>query len=237
MDLVLDSEGFTYVLDGRASRQPEFLLLDPTAMVMRTSRLSADVPEKMVVVDDMLRVHDSVQSQWLVPFSHRESVSGSQQWAGATTGRPLSSSERAFSGAVLESLGTWSAGDPETRLASHIVVSANTDRLIVALVGFRYWPRMRNVHGPFDSGEFKAGLGPQLDVLSNKSTAIYMDAFAKVGHIGMIYTTTSVLNTDNIVEAKSEALGTGIWSRTYRGDPDYGGVRRGGGCVWDGTCN
>jgi hypothetical protein len=42
----------------------------------------------------------------------------------------------------------------------------------------------------------------------------------------MIYQPKTAYNTDRIVEAKCEACGTGIWSRTYRGDPAYGGVRR-----------
>jgi hypothetical protein len=33
---------------------------------------------------------------------------------------------------------------------------------------------------------------------------------------------------DPIVEAKGEAYGTNIWTRTYRGDSNYGGVRRTG---------
>jgi len=102
--------------------------------------------------------------------------------------------------------------------------------------GYHYWPRMHRVHGPFVAAEFKAGLGPDVNTVA-KPSAIYMDAFASSGHIGMIYSTTSTANTDNIIEAKSEASGTGLWSRTYRGDGAYGGVRRGGGCGWDGTCS
>ena len=40
----------------------------------------------------------------------------------------------------------------------------------------------------------------------------------------MIYQANTAYNTDRIVEAKCEACGTGIWTRTYRGDPSYGGV-------------
>lgn len=102
--------------------------------------------------------------------------------------------------------------------------------------GFHYWPRLRNVHGPYTAADFKGGAGGAAWTLS-KSSAIYMDAFASSSHIGMIYTTTSTANTDNIIEAKSEAAGTGVWSRTYRGDSSYGGVRRKGSCIWEGTCN
>ena len=54
-----------------------------------------------------------------------------------------------------------------------------------------------------------------------------MDAFASKSHIGMIYATNSD-GTDQIIEAKGEAYGTNIWTRTYRGDANYSGVRRTG---------
>ena len=44
-------------------------------------------------------------------------------------------------------------------------------------------------------------------------------------HIGMIYA-TNANGTDQIIEAKGEAYGTNIWTRTYRGDSSYGGARR-----------
>ena len=91
--------------------------------------------------------------------------------------------------------------------------------------GFNYHYRMRNVHGPFTAEAFKNGTGIQNSMLS-KSAAIEMDALASTNHIGMIYQPNTAYNTDRIVEAKCEACGTGIWSRTYRGDPSYSGVRR-----------
>lgn len=93
--------------------------------------------------------------------------------------------------------------------------------------GFTYHYRMRNVHGPFDAKAFKDGLGLQ-NLMLSKSAAIEMDALASTSHIGMIYQPNTAYNTDRIVEAKCEACGTGIWTRTYRGDPAYGGVRRAG---------
>lgn len=101
--------------------------------------------------------------------------------------------------------------------------------------GFHYWPRMHNVHGPFHSTEFRDGLGPSLYNVT-KSATVPMDAMAKAGHVGMIYTLTSNENTDMIIEARGEYHGTGIWQQLYRGDPEYKGVRRAGGCLWDGTC-
>jgi hypothetical protein len=54
-----------------------------------------------------------------------------------------------------------------------------------------------------------------------------MDAFAKNGHVGMIYSNTGPSNnTDYIAEAKGDAFGTGKWAEDYRYDSDYSAVRR-----------
>jgi hypothetical protein len=92
--------------------------------------------------------------------------------------------------------------------------------------GFYQWNKLWNVHGPYTAASFKAGIGaPNITV--SKSAAIKMDAFASSTHIGMVYATNAD-GTDQIVEAKGEAYGTNIWTRTYRGDPSYTGVRRTG---------
>ena len=93
--------------------------------------------------------------------------------------------------------------------------------------GFTYHYRMRNVHGPYTADMFRRGVGLANLVLS-KAAAVEMDALASTNHIGIIYQANTAYNTDRIVEAKCEACGTGIWTRTYRGDPAYGGVRRTG---------
>jgi hypothetical protein len=99
------------------------------------------------------------------------------------------------------------------------------ERSDTSLSGFRYHYRMQNVHGPYVAADFMYGTGaPNTTV--GKANAIYMDAFASAYHVGMIYAANTAYNTDLIVEAKCEACGTGIWSRTYRGNPDYGGARR-----------
>lgn len=90
--------------------------------------------------------------------------------------------------------------------------------------GAYQWNRLRNVHGPYSSGRFKAGDGAP-NVTYAKSGLIKMDALASSSHIGMIYARNAD-GTDQIVEAKGEAYGTNIWTRTYRGDSSYGGVRR-----------
>jgi hypothetical protein len=66
-------------------------------------------------------------------------------------------------------------------------------------------------------------------VTYGKAGLIRMDALASASHIGLIYAPNAD-GTDQIIEAKGEAYGTGIWTRTYRGDSSYGGVRRLG---WD----
>jgi hypothetical protein len=92
--------------------------------------------------------------------------------------------------------------------------------------GFYQWGMLRHIHGPYTAARFKAGEGaPNISV--SKSALIKMDALAKSGHIGMIYATNAD-GTDQIIEAKGEAYGTNIWTRTYRGDSNYGGVRRTG---------
>jgi hypothetical protein len=92
--------------------------------------------------------------------------------------------------------------------------------------GFYQWGMLRHIHGPYTAARFKAGEGaPNISV--SKSALIRMDALAKSGHIGMIYATNAD-GTDQIIEAKGEAYGTNIWTRTYRGDSNYSGVRRTG---------
>jgi hypothetical protein len=54
-----------------------------------------------------------------------------------------------------------------------------------------------------------------------------MDALASDGHIGLIYAANPD-GSDQIIEAKGEAYGANIWTRTYRGSSSYSGVRRTG---------
>jgi hypothetical protein len=88
------------------------------------------------------------------------------------------------------------------------------------------WGRLRYVHGPYTSGAFKRGEGAP-NVTASKSGLVRMDALASDGHIGLIYAVNPD-GSDQIVEAKGEAYGTNIWTRTYRGSTSYGGVRRTG---------
>ena len=95
-------------------------------------------------------------------------------------------------------------------------------------LGAWQWNMLRNVHGPYTSWSFMTGSGAP-HVTYAKSGLIRMDALASANHIGMIYAKNAD-GSDQIVEAKGEAYGINIWTRTYRGNSDYGGVRRLG---WD----
>jgi hypothetical protein len=52
-----------------------------------------------------------------------------------------------------------------------------------------------------------------------------MDALASDSHIGLVYAPNPD-GSDQIIEAKGEAYGTNIWTRTYRGSSSYSGVQR-----------
>ena len=90
--------------------------------------------------------------------------------------------------------------------------------------GFYQWGMLRHIHGPYVAEEFKGGVGAP-NITYAKSGLIKMDALASQNHIGMIYAKNAD-GTDQIIEAKGEAYGTNIWTRTYRGSSSYTGVRR-----------
>ena len=89
---------------------------------------------------------------------------------------------------------------------------------------FDQWNMLRFVHGPYTAARFKRGDGAPNTTIS-KSAAIRMDAFASDSHIGLVYAPNPD-GSDQIIEAKGEAYGMNIWTRTYRGSSSYGGVRR-----------
>jgi hypothetical protein len=95
--------------------------------------------------------------------------------------------------------------------------------------GFFQWGLFRFVHGPYTAADFKNGAGAP-NVTYPKTDLIRMDALASTGHIGIIYAKNAD-GSDQIIEAKGEAYGTNIWTRTYRGSSSYSGVRRVG---WSG---
>ena len=92
--------------------------------------------------------------------------------------------------------------------------------------GFYQWGMFRHVHGPYTAAAFKNGYGAP-NVVASKAGLVKMDALASDSHIGLVYAPNPD-GTDQIIEAKGEAYGTNIWTRTYRGNSSYGGVRRTG---------
>lgn len=90
--------------------------------------------------------------------------------------------------------------------------------------GFYQWGMLRYIHGPYVASNFKGGAGAP-NIQAPKSGLYNMDALASMGHVGMIYARNAD-GSDQIIEAKGEAYGTNIWTRTYRGSSIYSGVRR-----------
>jgi hypothetical protein len=96
--------------------------------------------------------------------------------------------------------------------------------------GFTWYQDLQNVHGAYVSDDFHSPVGSDpFFKLPNKNedTMMYMDAFAKNGHVGMLWTTAGpTANTDPVIEAKSDALGTDVIEESYRSDSAYVGVSR-----------
>jgi hypothetical protein len=105
-------------------------------------------------------------------------------------------------------------------------------RLTWGADGFWWWSRVQNIHGYYGSDTFHApGSGLPFYKLSSKSrsTTVFMDAFAKSGHVGLLDTSAYPSGGgDYIVEAKGDAVGTGIFIESYRSDTAYVAVRRRG---------
>lgn len=125
-----------------------------------------------------------------------------------------------------------SPNDPTTDAAtggegadcSGLVFKVWREALDTTDASFQQWGMLRNVHGPYTAAAFKAGSGAP-NVTAAKSGLIKMDALASDGHIGLVYAVNPD-GTDQMIESKGEAYGTGIWTRTYRGSSSYTGVRR-----------
>jgi hypothetical protein len=96
--------------------------------------------------------------------------------------------------------------------------------------GFTWYFRLHNTHGPYSTDDFHAPVAADpFFKLANKwrSTTLFMDAFAKDGHIGLLYTSDNPgSNTDYIAEALGDSPGTDLYIETYRFDAAYVGVRR-----------
>jgi hypothetical protein len=96
--------------------------------------------------------------------------------------------------------------------------------------GFRWYSRWMNVHGPYTAAAFHnaGGSGP-FRLLADKSriTTLYMDAFASLGHVGLIWSNSIPSGGgDYIIEAYNDAQGTDVNVEDYRADTSFRAVRR-----------
>jgi len=98
--------------------------------------------------------------------------------------------------------------------------------------GWRYWDKWENEHGPYTTGEYhdvgQSTTWPFYRLPNkNRSTTLYMDAFAKNGHIGLLYTSSDPGNgLDYILEALGDSSGTDVFQEDYRTDSAYVAIRR-----------
>jgi hypothetical protein len=100
----------------------------------------------------------------------------------------------------------------------------------VGVSGFTWWDKFQNIHGPYTSTSFHAPQsGWPFFKLADKnySTTMYMDAFAKDGHIGLLWTESQPQDgTDTIAEALGDAYGVGTFLESYRRNSEFIAVRR-----------
>ena len=98
--------------------------------------------------------------------------------------------------------------------------------------GGTWWSKLENVHGPYASGDFHSPeVGEPFHRLDNKkrSITLYMDAFARDGHVGLLETNYGPnAGSDYINEARCDACGTDVFVETYRFNDSYEAVRREG---------
>ena len=102
--------------------------------------------------------------------------------------------------------------------------------------GRYYWSIGYNVHGPYKSTEFRDGCHGACYIVCGSETThacgsssytktIYMDAFAKSGHVAAIYSEGSS-GWDMFVNASGTGYGINYQKRWYRIDKAYDGIRR-----------
>ena len=95
--------------------------------------------------------------------------------------------------------------------------------------GFTWYNKLENIHGPYGSWSFYAPASnyPFYTISKDRAVMMYMDAFAKNGHVAMLYTTANPsANTDWVIEALGESYGTDKNEQGYRYQSEYVGVRR-----------
>ena len=105
--------------------------------------------------------------------------------------------------------------------------------------GGRWYDKFENIHGPYATSEYRnpgAESWPFHLAKHDKDALAQMDAYAKNGHIGMIYTLSTSANEDYIIEAYGKPANppTGVFLRDYFGQsPTYWPVQREG---WSPDC-
>jgi hypothetical protein len=106
----------------------------------------------------------------------------------------------------------------------------------VGASGFTWWSRFQNIHGPYSSYDYysPASSDPFHRISKSRSATAIMDAFARQGHVGLLYSTNNPSsNTDWIIEAANDRSGTDVNERGYRYDSAYVAVKREG---WTPEC-
>jgi hypothetical protein len=100
--------------------------------------------------------------------------------------------------------------------------------------GFTWYQAMQNIHGVYTTYDFHAPVSSDPFSAISKSSMMYMDAFAKNGHVAMLWTGAgSSVNSDYVIEALGDAYGTNVYSEAYRSDSAYTGAIREG---WTPDC-
>jgi hypothetical protein len=95
--------------------------------------------------------------------------------------------------------------------------------------GGTWWSKWQNIHGPYSSTTFH-DVGSHSSLPFHgipKAGAFSMDAFAKDGHIGLVY--ASAPNPDGtwvMLEAKGDVYGVDTFVESWLYDSAYQGVRR-----------
>jgi hypothetical protein len=99
--------------------------------------------------------------------------------------------------------------------------------------GPRYWDYDKDIHGPFDTGDYYYPLAsePFHTIAKGYPSTQYMDAFVYrmngAGHIGLIYDEERD-GHDQVAEAKGDADGTVIMREFFRQDSRFRAIEREG---------
>jgi hypothetical protein len=98
--------------------------------------------------------------------------------------------------------------------------------------GGQYWDKMQDIHGPYTAMSYHNASTtsyPFISISKSRNITMYMDAFARDSHVGLLYTSVNPSSgTDWIIEAKGDAYGTNVFEESWRGDSAYLAVRRRG---------